>query len=245
MISTIRTATQRVVARVFSNVAATQNKMDPQQEAMLKEKCFLVDQNDKVIGQASKRDCHLVHDDGDILLHRAFSVFLFNKKGDLLLQKRASEKITYPDCYTNSCCSHPIVNYVGEEDENDALGIRKAAQRRLNYELGIPIDNIPIENINYITRVYYKDEGNGKYGEHEIDYVLFLKQDVKVKPNPNEVSEISFIPRAEFDDFLPTLTGRLTPWFQLILKHRLKYWWENLDNLDEIRDHKKILHLKP
>lgn len=68
--------------------------MDPQQEAALKENCFLVDKNDKVIGTASKRECHAVRPDGTIPLHRAFSVFLFNMKGDLLLQKRAETKVS-------------------------------------------------------------------------------------------------------------------------------------------------------
>lgn len=98
-----------------------------------------------------------------------------------------------------------------------------------------------MEKLDYITRIHYKDEGNGKWGEHEIDYVLFFQDDVKVKPNPNEISEISFVPRNELDDYIPTLNGPLTPWFQLILKHRLRFWWDNLEDLSEIRDHNKIL----
>ncbi|CAG9772805.1 unnamed protein product [Ceutorhynchus assimilis] len=225
-----------------SAVAANNKQLDPQHEAMLKDQCFLVDESDNIIGQASKKDCHLVQEDGHIPLHRAFSMFLFNNHGDLLLQKRSSEKLTYPDCYTNTCCSHPLANFPGE-DEGD-VGIKKAAQRRLNHELGIAIETIPIEKMHYITRVHYKDQGNGKYGEHEIDYILFMQQDVKLKPNPQEVSEISFVPRKEFDDFVPTLTGQWTPWFALILKHRLKFWWDNLDKLQEITDHKKILKFK-
>ncbi|KAL1512701.1 hypothetical protein ABEB36_002248 [Hypothenemus hampei] len=231
--------------RTIANAVPSSNKqVDPQHEAMLKDMCFLVDDNDKIIGQATKQHCHLVQKDGTIPLHRAFSVFLFNKKGDLLLQKRSSEKITYPDYYTNSCCSHPLANHVGEDEDADAIGIKRAAQRRLNYELGISLDSIPLDSMHYITRVHYKDEGNGKYGEHEIDYVIFIQKDVKLKPNSSEVSEISFVPRNEFDEFVPTLTGQWTPWFSLILKHRLKFWWDNLDKLDEIKDHKKILKFK-
>lgn len=144
--------------------------------------------------------------------------------------------------YTNSCCSHPIADVSGEDEEKDALGVKRAAQRRLNFELGIPMDKIPIEQFNYITRVHYKDEGNGQWGEHEIDYVLFFQGDVPVNPNPNEISEISFIPRDELDQHIPTL-GTLTPWFYLILKHRLKLWWDNLDNLDKFKDHENILKL--
>lgn len=90
---TVRTCVQKIVGRNFSSSLARKCKeMDPIQKSLLDEKCFLVDMNDKVIGHASKRDCHLVQNN-DIPLHRAFSVFLFNKKGDLLLQKRSSEKV--------------------------------------------------------------------------------------------------------------------------------------------------------
>lgn len=153
-------------------------------------------------------------------------------------------QITYPSHYTNSCCSHPIADVPGEEEEINAIGIKRAAQRRLNYELGVPIEALPIEKFNYITRIHYKDEGNGKWGEHEIDYVLFFQGDVKVKPNPNEISEISYVPRNELDEYIPTLNGPLTPWFQLILKHRLRLWWDCLNDLDEIKDHDKILKLQ-
>lgn len=226
-----------------SSFALQKEKLDPLQEAALKEQCFLVDDNDKVIGVASKKECHLVKPDGSIPLHRAFSVFLFDKNGDLLLQKRASQKITYPDCYTNSCCSHPIADFPGESEEKNAIGIIRAAQRRLNYELGIPIESIPVEKFQYLTRIRYMDAGNGKWGEHEIDYILFLKGDILLKPNSNEVSAISFVPRSELDAFIPTLNAPLTPWFALILKNRLKLWWDNLDDLDQFKDHKKILNL--
>lgn len=131
----------------------------------------------------------------------------------------------------------------GEDEEKNALGIKRAARRRLNYELGIPLEQLPLDKFKYITRVHYKDCGNGKWGEHEIDYVLFLKGDHKLQPNPNEISEISYIPRKEIDSFIPTLNSELTPWFSLILKHRLKYWWDNLDNVDDIKDHVNILKL--
>lgn len=152
-------------------------------------------------------------------------------------------QITFPNHYTNSCCSHPIADIVGEEEGNDALGIKRAAQRRLNYELGITVDSIPLEKFDYITRIHYKDVGNGKWGEHEIDYVLFLQGDFKIKPNSNEISAISYVPRDELDGYLPTLDGPLTPWFMLILKHRLRLWWDNLDDLDEYKEHEKILKL--
>ncbi|KAG5894837.1 hypothetical protein JTB14_033680 [Gonioctena quinquepunctata] len=157
---TLRNVIKRTVGRGFaSSLAKSIEHIDQVQELSLDEKCFLVDEQDKIIGQASKRDCHSVPKNGVIPLHRAFSVFLFNKKGDLLLQKRSAQKLTYPNCYTNSCCSHPIADFPGEEEENNAIGIRKAARRRLNYELGIPLESISIEQIDYITRIHYQDEG--------------------------------------------------------------------------------------
>lgn len=240
---TVRNVVQRSLGRwLSSSLARTkESSIDPKQEAQLNENCFLVDNNDNIIGTASKRDCHRVKPDGTIPLHRAFSVFLFNNKGDLLLQKRSSDKVTYPDCYTNSCCSHPIADIPGEEE--GPLGVKRAALRRMNYELGIPMDSININNILYLTRIHYMDAGNGVWGEHEIDYILFLKQDVKLNPNSNEISEISFVPKNEFDAFIPTLNSELTPWFSLIIKHRLKLWWQNLDGLSDLTDHNKILKL--
>lgn len=97
--------------------------------------------------------------------------------------------------------------------------------------------------MEYVTRILYKHNGDGIWGEHEIDYVLFLKADVTVQPNPNEISEISYVPREELDEFLPQLTGTLTPWFDLILKHRLRLWWDNLDQLEPYKNHKDIIKL--
>ncbi len=75
------------------------------------------------------------------MLHRAFSVFLFNKEGKLLLQQRADEKITFPGYYTNTCCSHPLAT-PDERDETGHIGVRRAAQRKLAHELGIPTEQV-------------------------------------------------------------------------------------------------------
>lgn len=84
----------KTLGRLFSNsVIKPKTTLDSLQEASLKENCFLIDENDKVVGQASKKECHLVKSDGSLLLHRAFSVFMFNGRGDLLLQKRSPMKV--------------------------------------------------------------------------------------------------------------------------------------------------------
>lgn len=71
----------------------TNMQIAPIQKMALEEKCILVDEQDKRIGEATKKDCHLIDKNGHILLHRAFSVFLFNDKGDLLVQKRSASKV--------------------------------------------------------------------------------------------------------------------------------------------------------
>jgi len=244
-LSTITKTLRFTFDKFFSSTLACRAKsdVDPLQAAALKERCFVVDETDKIIGTRTKKDCHTVNKDGSIILHRAFSVFLFNKEKQLLLQKRSDAKITYPGHYTNTCCSHPIADVPGENEEKNALGIKRAAIRRLNYELGIPKSSLNINDFKYITRIQYFDPGNGIYGEHEIDYILFLVANVNMKPNSNEISEITFIPKGELESGLESLHAPLTPWFDLIVKHRLKLWWDNLDNLDKFVDHKNILRL--
>lgn len=95
----IETVTKTNV-KCFSNVPVTVSKEAQNlQELALDENCILVDQNDRSLGLSSKRDCHRVNADGEIKLHRAFSVFLFNTKGDMLLQKRSSHKVNLNTCF--------------------------------------------------------------------------------------------------------------------------------------------------
>ncbi|CAD6994023.1 isopentenyl-diphosphate Delta-isomerase 1 [Ceratitis capitata] len=235
--SFFRGLSQKVWTRSYGAAA-----IDAQQQLALKENCILVDANDKALGSSSKYDCHRVNKEtGNLKLHRAFSVFLFNSEGEMLMQRRSSHKVTYPDTYTNSCCSHPLYDIDGERVEDNEIGIRRAAQRRLNYELGIPKDQVSPERFHYLTRIHYKDEGDGVWGEHEIDYILFLQKDVDLNPNENEVSEVRYIKRSEIDEIVNLFNAPFTPWFKLILKHKLKVWWDNLDSLDKCVDTKNII----
>jgi len=225
-----------------SNVAASVLEARHLQEAALDENCILVNENDEPIGYSSKRDCHRLNADGHVKLHRAFSVFLFNSNGDMLVQRRASQKITFPGRYTNTCCSHPLFDIEQEREELNNFGIRKAAQRRLNYELGIPYNQARPENFHYLTRIHYADPGDGEWGEHEIDYILFLQRDVDLKPNPTEVSEVMYIKKQDLNRHIEELSAKapLTPWFELIVQNRLKLWWDNLHQLKKIEDLKNI-----
>lgn len=103
------------------------------------------------------------------LLHRAFSVFLFDSQNRLLLQQRATEKITFPDMWTNTCCSHPlgIPGETGTTLEESVQGVRRAAVRKLDQELGIKASQVPIDDFKFLTRIHYKAPSDGQWGEHE------------------------------------------------------------------------------
>jgi isopentenyl-diphosphate delta-isomerase type 1 len=107
------------------------------------------------------------------LLHRAFSVFLFDSQNRLLLQQRATEKITFPDMWTNTCCSHPlgIPGETGSNLEESIQGVRRAAQRKLDHELGIKAAQVPIDDFRFLTRIHYVSPSDGKWGEHESQYM--------------------------------------------------------------------------
>jgi isopentenyl-diphosphate delta-isomerase len=165
-------------------------------DLMNEERCLVVDSNDNIVEFSSKGEAHkfsLLHPQGR--LHRAFSVFLFNENNQLLLQQRALHKLTFPGVWSNTCCSHPIADCVPSEIDypqailqGDVNGIKYAARRKLEHELGIPAKEIEISSIKYLTRIHYcaaTDATDGspartelapfQWGEHEIDYMLLLK----------------------------------------------------------------------
>lgn len=112
---------------------------------------------------------HLMKNIDRGLLHRAFSVFLFDSKNRLLLQQRATEKITFPDMWTNTCCSHPLAvpGETGATLDTAVQGVRRAAQRKLDQELGIKAAQVPLDKFQFLTRIHYKAPSDGKWGEHE------------------------------------------------------------------------------
>lgn len=144
---------------------------DEEQIRLMEERCIVLDHDDHAIRDGSKKECHLMTNINSGLLHRAFSVFLFDPtSGKLLLQRRAVEKITFPNMWTNTCCSHPLA-IKGELEEQDEVGVRRAAQRKLDHELGIPPEQVPIDEFQYLTRIHYLAEcGDGVWGEHESEY---------------------------------------------------------------------------
>jgi len=175
---------------------------------------------------------HLMTNINKGLLHRAFSVFLFNSKNELLLQQRATEKITFPDMWTNTCCSHPLgIPGEGGADLAEAVaGVKRAAQRKLDHELGIKAAQVPIEKFRFLTRIHYKAPSDGKWGEHEIDYILFIKADVDVEPNLNEVRDTRYVSAEGLKSMFGDSGLKFTPWFKLICNSLLFKWWEHLDD---------------
>lgn len=238
-------ATQRAAASTAATRALNLEHCDATQVQLLDEQCILVDERDTALGSCSKKDCHLMENINKGFLHRAFSVFLFNSKDELLLQQRSDAKITFPGRFTNTCCSHPL-HVPDELEETDALGIKRAARRRLFVELGIDPKEVSIDDIRYLTRILYKAPSDSTWGENEIDYILFVRKDVAIKPNPNEVKESLYVSRGDILPFISSLEGQgqvITPWFKLVVENFLFEWWANLHNLSKFEDHTTIHRL--
>lgn len=137
------------------------------------EKVILVDSDDTVIGEMEKLEAHQ-----KAQLHRAVSVFIFNSKGQLLLQKRALNKYHSPGLWTNTACTHPRPNESNED----------AAVRRLNEEMGIRLAN-PTKLFDFI----YKEELENGLTEYEFDHVFAGITDDAPVPEPQEVCDFKYV----------------------------------------------------
>ncbi|XP_034415865.1 isopentenyl-diphosphate Delta-isomerase 1 isoform X1 [Cyclopterus lumpus] len=218
------------------------DNLDQKQVQLLSEMCIVIDENDQKIGEDTKKNCHLNSNIDKGLLHRAFSVFIFNSEDKLLLQQRSDAKITFPGCFTNTCCSHPL-HTDGEREEKEAIGVRRAAQRRLKAELGIPMEQVTPDEMTYLTRIHYKAQSDGVWGEHEIDYILFMQKNVDLSPDPNEIKSHCYVSKEELKEMLEKAKRKeleITPWFSLIAETFLFKWWDDLQNLKNFMDHKNI-----
>ena len=158
------------------------------------EELILVDDQDNEIGFRSKADCH----DGDGVLHRAFSLFLFNDEGHLLLQQRSEQKRLWPGYWSNSCCSHPR--------RGESLSI--ATMRRLDDELNVAAD---LESIYHFT---YQANFGEAGSENELCHVFLGNLGGSVRPNDNEIESIRYVLADELDGELAESPGRFTPWFK-------------------------------
>jgi len=158
------------------------------------EELILVDRDDNELGYASKADAH----DGGGILHRAFSLFLFNDDGKLLLQKRASSKRLWGGYWSNSCCSHP------RRGETLAVATSRRLLDELNFEA----------NLEYVYKFCY-EAGFGDVGsENELCHVFLGRAGDELQPNASEIAEIRYVSAAALADEFADSPESFTPWFK-------------------------------
>ena len=159
-----------------------------------REELILVDADDNETGYGTKADCH----DGKGVLHRAFSLFLFNKAGELLLQQRSSQKRLWPGFWSNSCCSHPR--------RGETLLV--ATQRRLHDELNISAE------LEHVYRFCYQADFGDAGSENESCHVFLGALDGDVRPNDSEIESIRYVSARNLDEEFAKHPERFTPWFR-------------------------------
>ena len=204
------------------------NEYEGTQSLMMEEKCLLVDSNDIVTGNISKFDCHYAEGS----LHRAFSVLIFDSEGKLLIQQRSSEKITFPGVWANSCCSHPLD--IEGENQDAVNGVKEAARRKLEQELGISRNVTNSWDFHHIGRFEYQCRWNDEWIEREIDHVMIVKADVELNYNRNEIQAAEWISREELANMMEH-KGRwknqlIAPWFEQIIAN----FFPNGSSIDDI-----------
>lgn len=156
---------------------------------------ILVNEKDEQIGLMEKIEAH-----EKALLHRAFSVFIFNKKGELMLQQRALTKYHTPGLWTNTCCSHQ------REGESNI----EAGKRRLMEEMGFSTDLK--DTISFI----YKAPFQNGLTEHEFDHILVGYFDDSPKPNPDEVHAWKWVSLEDVKEDMKVNPEVYTEWFKII-----------------------------
>lgn len=163
----------------------------------MEELVILVDTNDSPIGQMEKLEAHQKGE-----LHRAFSIFIFNTKGELLLQQRALDKYHSGGLWTNTCCSHPRP---GEDN-------LAAANRRLKEEMGMKANLTPAFSFTY------RAEFESGLIEHEYDHVFFGKSDLLPVINKEEVEQYKYINLDTLKQELLLYPDHYTPWLKICLE---------------------------
>ena len=160
------------------------------------QKVIVVDENNKKVCLKEK---NAVHIDGD--LHRAFSIFIFNKRGELLLQQRSLEKYHSAGLWTNSCCSHPLLSEEGSEE----------AESRLRDEMGFSCV------LKKVTRIKYNLHLQCGMIEHESNDIYQGVYDGEVVINPEEACDYKWVSFSEILDELTQNPQAYTEWFKYLL----------------------------
>jgi isopentenyl-diphosphate Delta-isomerase len=164
------------------------------------EQVVLVDEKDLQVGTAGKTEVHIKG-----LLHRAVSVFIFNSRGELLLQRRAMSKYHCGGLWSNTCCGHPMP---GESP-------KAAAERRLQDEMNMKVQLI------YINSFIYKAAlGNGLI-EHELDHVYYGVSDFSPDPNPLEADDWKYLSPAMLKSELNANPQLYTPWLKICIDSKI------------------------
>ena len=162
----------------------------------MEEKVILVDEQDRQVGEAGKMQAHK-----DARLHRSFTIFIFNSKGEILLQQRAKTKYHSGGLWSNACCGHPRPGETTKE----------AATRRLKEEMGFDCE---LEEVLQFTYKVKLDKG---LWEHEFDHTFRGTYDGEVKPNPEEVGDFKWV---KWEDLLRDVKDRpedYTEWLKIVL----------------------------
>jgi isopentenyl-diphosphate delta-isomerase len=162
------------------------------------EEVILVDELDNVVGTMEKMEAHRKG-----ILHRAFSILIFNSGGQLLLQKRSAAKYHSGGLWTNACCSHP--------SPHEAMDV--AVRKRLKHEMGIDLQPTFVYTFKYEAAL---DNG---LTEHELDHVFIAKFDGTPLVNPNEVEDWKFVDLEKLKEEVRKNPQDYTEWFKLILEH--------------------------
>ncbi len=169
---------------------------------MKEEQVILVDQNDTKIGLMPKLEAHKKG-----VLHRAFSVFIFNDKNEIMLQQRALGKYHSPGLWTNTCCSH----------QRDGETTLEAATRRLQEEMGF---TTPLtESISFIYKAPFE---NGLI-EHELDHIVIGHFNKAPNPNPSEVANWKWMKLTEIVEDITINPQDYTVWFKIIFNKFYKH----------------------
>ena len=177
---------------------------------MAKQKVVLVDREDNTLGVMSKMEAHELG-----ALHRAFSIFVFNSKGELMIHQRALSKYHSPGLWSNTCCSHPRL------DE----AVMDNAHQRLQEEMGFDCELEPA-----FTFVYKSDVGQG-LTEHEFDHVLVGQYDGDPNINKSEVEDWKFMSMNALRDDIDHHPANYTEWFKIA--------FEKVENYLQKRSFKK------
>jgi isopentenyl-diphosphate delta-isomerase len=159
------------------------------------EALIIVDAQDRILGHGTKAELH----EGSGTLHRAFSIFLFNNHGEVLLQQRSAQKRLWPLFWSNTCCSHPR--------QGESYGV--ATQRRLSEELGMHA------NLTFTHRFRYQAQFDESGAEHELCSVYVGKADGDPTANPLEIADWQWITPEALDLWIVQTPETLTPWLKL------------------------------